>query len=103
MSRDVTDSGSDTFSWSTNGCSIAIVKLYCRNWLFVVENFYDRYVWRGIPLRYSLNSLNGFALLMIFFLEKNVAVNNIPAWRNFTANGFHSCRMNAVMKLLICI
>ena len=39
VSRDVTDSGSNTFSRSSNGCSIASIKLYCRNWLFLIKNF----------------------------------------------------------------
>ena len=39
VSRDVTDSGSDSFSRSSNGCSIASIKLYSRKWLFVIKNF----------------------------------------------------------------
>ena len=59
MSRDVTDSGSDTFSRRSNGLKHSqyqIISVYCRNWLFVIKNFTNGINWRGIPLGYSLNS-----------------------------------------------
>ena len=59
VSRDVTDSGSNTFSRSSNGCSIASIKLYCRNWLFLIKNFttFCKGIFGGrVSLRYSLNS-----------------------------------------------
>ena len=39
MLRDITDCESDTFSRSNNGFSIASIKLYCMNYLFVIKNF----------------------------------------------------------------
>ena len=37
-------------SRSSHGCSITSIKLYCD------QELYYRYIWQGIPLRYSLNS-----------------------------------------------
>ena len=54
MSRDATDSGSNTFSRSSNSCSIASIKLYYRN--LCDQELCYRYIWQGIPLTYSLNS-----------------------------------------------
>ena len=49
VSRDVTDSGSDTFSRGSNGLKHSQYQI-----IFVY--FTNGINWRGIPLRYSLNS-----------------------------------------------